>query len=265
MLAKQLNSRGEGAKICWDGLVEVSREELDSLHPDARVLGCQPSDNIYGTRPINVDVNTYRKRSAGGHLHFGLKGLRALFNMRTDLIIPFDLFVGNTCVLIDRDPGAAERRENYGRAGEYRKQPHGIEYRTTSNFWFRHYSLMSLVYGLASIAIAVVQDGLDGGVIEQELISTVHIPDFIKAIDLNDWDQARVNLEGLRPFLVKHLPEVGFVLGPSSLDRLITFAEGVRDKGLSAFFPEDPVTHWVSLGQAGAKFTGFDEFLGTIY
>lgn len=141
LLAKQLTELDNNVVVDWRGLVEVGESELASLSSDTRLLGCNPSLNIYEEWAITVDPLTYRKRSAGGHLHFGLNQLNAHKNFYTDRggIVPYlDIFVGNTLVMLDRDPGAAERRENYGRAGEYREPEHGLEYRTPSNFWLRH-------------------------------------------------------------------------------------------------------------------------------
>lgn len=253
--------KGSDVSISFRSFVEVSRTELDSLSPKSRLLGCTPSKNIFGKRPIKVNPKTYRKRSTGGHQHFGLRDFPNLYENRTDLIAPFAIFVAGLSVLIDRDPYAAERRENYGRAGEFRTPKYGIEYRTLSNFWLRNYSLMSFVFGMAGVAISMIQHDLSGAEnIEQELIETVDIDNVIRAIETNSYNLARENFEVIRPFLVKHLPKSGFPLNPSNLDRFLAFTEGVKDKGLEAFFPEDPVASWCS-----GKQVEFGDFLETIY
>jgi hypothetical protein len=126
--------KNPGVSICFDGLVEVSADELASLSPATRILGCMPSQNAYQNRPINVDPVLYRKRSSGGHIHIGTRD-RKFREQRQRAVYVFDILIGNSTVLLDRDPGAAERRENYGRAGEFRTPSHGLDYRTTSNFW----------------------------------------------------------------------------------------------------------------------------------
>lgn len=257
MTSRQLN-KFEGVKLNWNGLVEVSREELDSLSEKSRILGCKPSKNIFGERPITVDPLTYRKRSAGGHMHFGLR--RPLLDAREDLIAPFAILVANQCVMMDRDPGAAERRENYGRAGEFRTPGYGVEYRALSNFWLRNFTLMSFVYGMANLAISMVRERLDGNDVEAELIRLVDIDKVVRAIETNDFDLAKENFKAIRPFLAKHLPPRGFPLSPDSLDRFLVFVEGIRDHGLAGFFPQDPMEHWLR----GAR-VDFDTFLGTIY
>lgn len=242
---------------CWKGVIEVEREELDSLSPKSRILGCAPSENVYGHKPFTIDPKTYPKRSAGGHLHLGVVGTN-FFDYHTDersrLVPLLDIFVGNTCVLLDRDPNAAERRQNYGRAGEHRKPTHGLEYRTLSNFWLKDYSLMSLVFSLAEIAIATLNTTILGQDLEQELVDTVKdIKPFVTAIDTNDFDLAWANLEKVRPFLARHLPETGFQIAPTTINNLIRFAQGVRDGGLEKFFPADPIDHWTGTSRVEFK------------
>lgn len=196
-------AKSRQSQICFDGLVEVTREELDSLSPKSRVLGCQPSQNIYGARPINVDPVEYRKRSAGGHIHVGILD-RALKQERRKLIPLMDVLVGNTCVLLDRDPGAAERRENYGRAGECRYPKHGIEYRTTSNFWLRDPSLMFFVFGMAQQAINTLA-GPDKA--WNMLSHSVNMADIKEAINTNNFGLATRNFTGIVPFIREWLPQ----------------------------------------------------------
>ena len=250
-----------GVKLCYDGVIEVDREELDSLSPATRILGCKPSRNMYGDKPITVDAKEYRKRSAGGHHHYGLNTHANIYNDRSNLVPLLDMFLGSTCVMLDRDPGAAERRENYGRAGEHRLPAYGLEYRTLSNWWLRNYTLTDFVYGMGSVAIAILADTVRGGEVEQELIDTVDISKFIRAIDLNDFNQAYTNFKDvIRPFLVKHLPKVGFPLNPQTVDKFLVFAEGVEKDGLVKFFPQDPIEHWVE-----GKQVSFAEFIEAIY
>lgn len=246
---------------CWRGTVEVGRSELDSLSPKSRVLGCAPSKNIYGHKPLTINPETYQKRSAGGHLHLGLKNNTKVHSHVSDersrLVPLLDIFVGNTMVLLDRDPGAIERRENYGRAGEYRLPNHGLEYRTPSNCWLRSYALLSLILGLAQIAISTLDTTLEGkNDLEQELVDVVEIDNFVQAINTNNYDLARANFNVVRPFLAKHLGWEGFQLTPSTLDKFLDFADSVRLHGLETYFKDDPLTHWCK-----NEFTEFSTFL----
>lgn len=260
ILRTRISNRDNTVQCCFDGLVEVSRKELDSLSPECQILGCMPSKNVYGTKPINVDAKEYRKRSAGGHLHLGFSNSQALFENRTDVVVPLDILVGNTCVMLDRDPGAAERRENYGRAGEYRMPKHGIEYRTLSNFWLRNYALMDLVFGLANLALSVVNERVsNNNDIEEEMAKSINVDSIQEAINKNDARLARENFVSLMPFLRKHLPTAGFPLTPGNIDRFLLFADSVQEFGIELFFGNDPVSHWCD----GSK-VHFTEFLDKI-
>lgn len=249
-------------KLCFDRIVTVSREELDGLSQRARELGCQPSLNIYGPRPLKCDVKTYLKRSSGGHIHLGL-GATNIFSGGNDerqrLIPLLDIFVGNFCVLLDRDPGAAERRENYGRAGEFRLPEHGVEYRTPDNFWLRNYALLTFVLGMSNLATSVLVHTIAGGSQEDELVSIVDIKRVIRAIDKNDFKLAKKNIEDLRPWLAKNLPESGFPLRPGTISKFLELGNMIEAKGIASVFPEDPMTHWT-----GTMRNPFSAFLETL-
>jgi hypothetical protein len=240
----------EGVGISLDQVIKVDPNEMSQLSERSRILGSDPSFNVYGTKPILVDGESYPFRSAAGHLHFGLKN--DLFDERVRLISWFDVFVGNTSVLIDRNPLAVQRRENYGRAGEYRIPNHGIEYRTPSNFWLRNYTLLDFVLNLADIAIQVVIDGINGGDLESRLIDVVDIAKVAKAIDTNNLDLAWENY--------KDVAKLG-VFGRWSTLNLTMFFENVEKNGLESFFPEDPVTSWIRGKQM--SFATFNKMSGS--
>lgn len=250
-------SRFPGVSVSFRGVVDVEQEELDSLSPETRVLGCLPSENFYGMPPLNVDASTYTKRSAGGHIHFGLDGVEGLLDKRLEALPYFDIFVGNTGVLLDRDPGAVERRLNYGRAGEYRTPNYGVEYRTLSNFWLRHSSIMDLMFRLGHAAVAITHQR---STFEAELMEVVNIDKVIGAIQTNNWDLARLNFEAIRPFIVKHFPGNGaFGLHAGNIDKFSVLAQGVQANGLEAYFPVDPVRHWST-----EPYTRFDNHIASL-
>ena len=237
---------------CFNRIVDVSRKELNSLSEKSRVLGCLPSLNIYGSKPLKCNRETYRKRSPGGHVHVGLKTTNIYSGSATSpntdersrLVPLYDILVGNFSVLLDRDPGAAERRENYGRAGEFRLPEHGIEYRTPDNFWLRNYSLMSFVFGMINLATSVLVETLNGNDLEQELVEIVNIKRVIKAINNNDITLARKNIADITPWLMNHLPESGFPLNPGSIAKFVALGDRVEKHGIESVFPDDVMTHW---------------------
>jgi hypothetical protein len=179
------------ATIDWRTVVDVPVEELRDLSEKSRILGCAPSLNIYGPRDVGVPGD-HPVRSAGGHLHLGFapQWRDEVHANPAPLVALMDVVVGNTCVLLDRSPRAAERREVYGRAGEYRLPTHGLEYRTLSNFWLRAYVLHSFVW--AATRFAVSAWSYDFG---EELLNRVDIPKVAEAINTNDATKARETLE----------------------------------------------------------------------
>lgn len=246
-------------------VVDIDQEELNQLSPAARQLGCQPSFNHYDKdAKIEIDILTYRTRSAGGHIHFGLGGYPLEFRaIEKDLIPICDAILGLISVMVDRDPRMADRRQVYGKAGEYRTPKYGIEYRTLSNFWLRSYPLLSMVFALAKQAVgilyysrtAVKEQRWDS---EAKLFSLVDLQKVRTAIDTNDLQMAKDQWEGLKKFFHDHSSsEVG--LNKDNLPWFEHFLSRIEKDGLHTLFPNNPLDYWprlkTSLGQ------GFETYL----
>lgn len=239
-------------EISFLPLVEVSAEEIASLTPLSRRLGCAPSFNYYHPNiSVGVNPDTYLKRSAAGHLHFGLPP--HLIAERERLPPLCDIIIGNTLVLLDRDPAQIERRKVYGRAGEFRSPRHGLEYRTPSNFWLRSKELVGFVTGLMRLTTFVLDTAVaekGGWPADQALLDLVDLSQIEKAINLNDVDLAKANFEGLKTFLQRHLKvssakKYGEVsLDGAKLHQFDKFIKGIDESGIEKWFPEDPITHW---------------------
>jgi hypothetical protein len=250
-------------------IVEVDQSELDSLSDKAKLLGCAPSLNAYdATATIGVDPNTYKKRSAGGHIHLGLTSYTNLMKHRERLVPLLDILVGNTSVLIDRDPGNAERRQVYGRAGEHRLPAHGLEYRTLSNFWLRGYPLMSGMFGLARLACDVLANTLSVNAAgrshyieaEPDLLAAVDLEAIRRAIDTNDLALAKENWKPVRDYLYKHTQHYGSGIYGGNLNAFDHFIEVIDEKGLNAWFPKDPMVAWCAERMTSV---GWENFLST--
>lgn len=251
--------KGSDIKICYRGVVDVTQKELDTLSDKSKVFGCAPSLNLYepGVTP-GVDPKVYLKRSAGGHIHLGFDHWAPVYKARTRLVPILDVLLGNTCVLIDRDPANAERRKVYGRAGEYRLPKHGLEYRTLSNFWLRSYELTSLVFGLARTAVNILGTTVQGQYAydysksrtnytpwpaEERLLNSVNLKQVVEAINTNNVDLAKENYRGVRDFLEKYVhTEIGLYAG--NLDLFDHFIARIDEKGLDYWFPNDPTEVW---------------------
>lgn len=265
---RQHLAQHEGVSASFKSVVEVSQEELDQLSDKAKALGCAPSRNHYdGVPKVSVDGSVYRKRSAGGHIHLGLND--PLTHHAKELVPLMDLIVGNTCVMIDRDPHAAERRLNYGRAGEYRLPKHGLEYRTLSNFWLRAYPLMGMVFGLTRLAASIYQTEVNKALTVYDpqgwpaatyLLGQVDPALVQKAINENDPILARKNYEPVRDFISNHMFYINsMALNKQTLDNFDFFLKMIAEKGIEFWFPQEPMDHWCGLKEGHGS--GFETFI----
>lgn len=257
-----LTKNGEEFEVSFLQVVDVPRGEFCALSDKSKALGCMPSLNKYNQRAgVRVNPSTYRKRSAGGHIHLGMSSNPTMMKkgVRERLVPILDILVGNTCVLIDREPRAHERRRLYGRAGEYRLPKHGLEYRTLSNFWLTHYYLMSFVMGLARMGVHVMETtGWDA---EAHLLGMVDQKKIRRAINTNNLELAQENWVQVRRFIDEHvnLPECG--LCSSNLDAFDYFCQKVwtEPAGLKYWFPIDPLTAWTT--QPEGHQMGWEKYL----
>jgi hypothetical protein len=231
-------------KICFSEVVKVSKKEMDSLSPESKEFGCKPSFNYYlrgGISPITVNPGIYRYRSAGGHVHLGYNEQSTI---KPDRIIPvMDVLLGNTCVMLDRNPLNVERRKVYGRAGEYRVPKYGIEYRTLSNFWIKYPQLHSMVFGLARMSLLICKYDLD-----KELLSLINQEDIQLAINNNDAILAKQNFNKIKPFIQEHISttkEIGHNKGMIEYScpfykENIDAVEHFLNKGMKYWFRNNP-------------------------
>jgi hypothetical protein len=268
-------------KVSFRSVIEIDKAELDSLSEKAKLLGCAPSLNKYDkAATISINPATYRKRSAGGHIHLGLQ--EYLMPHRERLVSLLDVLLGNTCVLLDRDTSAAERRKVYGRAGEYRLPKHGLEYRTLSNFWLKSYQLMSFVFGMARLANSIltttvgsVPDSLASDLkkwdAESALLNLVDLKAIREAINANNVELAKKNYEGVRMFIADHVSAMESGLDATNLDAFDYFIRGIDKGGLDYWFPEDILEHWCQFGmntelkQVNTHGLGFESFMEKLH
>lgn len=165
---------------------EVDKETFYGIPAADRRFGCSPTSNVHENTKRVAGTRT-QFRSGGGHVHMGSGKLTRMYeNDATTLISLMDIVCGVGCVLIDRDPANIERRKHYGRAGEHRKKPYGLEYRVPSNFWLQHYTLWSMVTVMLRNAMNLAADAK----LSEELLSKINIQDVRNAINNNDKELA---------------------------------------------------------------------------
>jgi hypothetical protein len=264
----------ETLKADFRQVIKLTKGEMSRLLPSQKELGCMPSLNAYGRKHIQKDGSKYMIRSAAGHIHIGtdmfVSNDHGVYDT-AHVVRILDVLVGNTAVMIDMDPLAAERRKVYGRAGEYRLPKHGLEYRTLSNFWLQDYKLMSLMFGLVKFALKVAQSKntkrmmsfntgrpYEGHDFDSDLMSRVDLTLIEKAINTNDPILARSNYEQwVRPFIAGIECEHG--LSHDTLGEMDYFLDTIKEQGLLKWFSGDPLKHWVTKPEGHE--TGWESFL----
>ena len=125
-------------------------------NPLARQMGCDPDYNAYdgSKNEIIIMDDMINLRSAGFHIHIGYKNHNEYINR--DIIKMMDLFLGVPSIIIDID---RERRLLYGKAGCYRNQPHGVEYRTLSSLFASTPGLIEWCFNQTVIAFEMTMKG----------------------------------------------------------------------------------------------------------
>ena len=251
-LAKTVKKKG--MEISFQPVVKLDPEALAKMSEAAKRLGCLPSFNAYDAKAEVKVGKDFATRSAGGHIHIGYKPGKtdADYNRFANIL---DIIVGNTCVMIDRDPSAAERRKTYGRAGEYRKPLYGFEYRTLSNFWLRSSQLMSMVMGLCRLAVLIHNKSqrkhLRGNNWDPaaELLASVDMNQVTRAINENDLELAKLNWAPVRAFIDAHVEVMEAGLDTEKLDNFDYFLSEIESKGLERWFPLEPLQHWSTVAE----------------
>lgn len=100
-------------------------------HPQAKEFGCDPDFCVYTNAKNEVSKAARTNlRSAGFHIHVGYPDNS--IDTSLAMLRYIDAFVGLPSILYDTD---TERRSLYGKAGCFRLQKYGFEYRTLSSFW----------------------------------------------------------------------------------------------------------------------------------
>lgn len=118
---------------------------------------CDPDFCIYTAGPNEVGKAAKTSlRSAGFHIHVGYPEN----NIDTSIIMLHyvDAIVGLPSILYDTD---VERRNLYGKAGCFRLQPYGFEYRTLSSFWIETESRLRFIWKQLMYALYAYEHSYD--------------------------------------------------------------------------------------------------------
>lgn len=130
--------------------VQFPKKEL--MHPAARIFGCEPSFNAWtGKENEKPEADDPTLRSAGGHIH-----IETSLNPNT-VGQACDLFLGIPSMLMDKQ--GMQRRKLYGKAGDIRYKPYGLEYRSLSNFWIFDEKYIRWVWNGVRAVLKFVEEG----------------------------------------------------------------------------------------------------------
>lgn len=232
-LDKHINKDKKDYQFWVTAAVKMDKKSIMDADPECRRFGCDPSLNAYtAPRHINLNGRTHLYRYAGGHIHLGCGKL--LDKENKELIKLMDRIVGIPATLLDTELPSIRRRMYYGQAGEYRIQPHGVEYRTLSNFWLRAPELASLMMGLARVAYTVFKDGRES----IDAINRVATDDKVRAIiNTTNIAEARKVFDKMRPYLTN-------ISGPLCAPKGLQFFEYVSRNGINSFFNRNLFDDW---------------------
>lgn len=174
-ILKAARDHNKSARLSAKTVIDMDLDYLRSLPRKYTEFGCMPSFNAYGLKGRQQNGEDVPFRFAGGHIHFGLKELKLTDEQFIRIVKTLDAVVGVACVSLFENLDNPVRREYYGLPGEYRKPPHGLEYRTLSNAWLFHPAITNLVIDMARMAVSMVLMGVEKcwKSSEQEVIDTI--------------------------------------------------------------------------------------------
>lgn len=148
---QEAKKHNPGARISAKTWFDIELETLDALPPERVQLGCVPSFNAYALSGLMLEGREIPGRSTGGHIHFGVNynGKERQDEEYIKMVKSLDMIVGVACVSLLENFDNPMRRQFYGLPGEFRKPPHGLEYRTLSNGYYCHPAMVNLVMDFA--------------------------------------------------------------------------------------------------------------------
>lgn len=133
----------------------VPKDQLNT--PEAQLFGCDPDYNAY-TEEENPKPKGERGtlRSAGCHIHIGYPKFNA--DTSVQLVKYLDAYLGLPSILLDPDK---KRRSLYGKAGSFRLQPWGVEYRVLSSAMMKDDVTLSFVWDQIERAVMSQYYGIE--------------------------------------------------------------------------------------------------------
>ncbi len=119
-------------------------------------IGCNPSFCAYTGGEKIPKPFADGMRTGSFHIHVGSDLLNDLPSKRLAVKM-MDIYVGCAAVLFEKDETAAVRRDLYGRAGDYRNTPYGVEYRSLGNWSLNSPETTALILDLVVFAMSHIK------------------------------------------------------------------------------------------------------------
>lgn len=124
----------------------------------ARESGCNDNFDVYLCKKGPPPPFSSGLRTGSFHIHIGHEELLDPF--RKDMMVKIlDIHVGCASIVFDGDETSPKRRSLYGKAGEFRPTPYGVEYRVLGNFALRNPRMTDLVVDLVDLSMQKMLDG----------------------------------------------------------------------------------------------------------
>lgn len=148
--------------------------DITQTPDEALRLSCEPDFDPY-EEEMNVALDEGSTlRSAGGHIHIGGiftddMGNIERYQRAIRLARLLDRYVGVYSLLWDKD---SHRRTTYGKAGNCRIKPYGVEYRALSNAWLFNEKVMEFIYGQIHKAVGALDRGDDVDTMYRDIINS---------------------------------------------------------------------------------------------
>jgi len=225
--------------------VEITPDVIKDADMECTRFGCSPDFNIYSNKKIKYpDGHKFMTRFSGGHIHLGFRQLN-LVNYFTNpknlenVIRALDYLVGTISVAISPYRDEYVRKKYYGKAGTYRIQPHGIEYRTLSSFWIVSPILTSLITSMARDAVTLVRRGKA----KKYLFDKVDSKEIVRIINQHDVEAAKMVYKNvIKPLYSLFKYELGV---PMTLEPVVKFVDELVKYGYRHFFnPLNTIYYW---------------------
>lgn len=205
----------------WYDYTELGQKpnEGDAEIPDAWQIGCTANFDGYTGKPNDIKAFDDNWRTGSFHLHIGNADWKSgkdnrlmTHDSKIEAVRLLDIFVGCAAIIICCDTSSRHRRKYYGKAGEFRPTPYGIEYRVLENYYLRQPTMVDLMIDLASHAMFHVSE--DTG---QDVLKLVDASDVRTAINEDNMTVARKVLDRakLSGSLVKRITDAQRAYGIS--------------------------------------------------